>query len=322
MPTDDPSGDHASMFSRILARLPVYLADLRDDPKWLLMFVFGRIIPLRRLAAALHRKTVAPPNTPSLFQGHDVEGTVRSLCRDGIATGTGLQLPPPVVNAIREFAIRTPCFGNLDRGLAFRFKDHAQAQTAYGCDILVGHFFEKIEDCPQITSIRTDSALLQVAGLYLGSALVVTSSRLWWTFPADSSREALLKRASLERLHFDMNDWRSVKFFFYLTDVDDESGPHIYIKTSHRKKRWRDQFTLFVGKPNAEIVGYYGAGNVAKICGPAGTCFAEDPFGFHMGTVVRRNPRLIMEIEFGVSPPTARRFFGDLPDAADPKRGE
>ena len=310
------------MFSRILARLPVYLSDLRDDPKWLVMFVFGRIIALRRLAQHLRRRKDYQPATPSLFKGQDLESVVRSLCRDGIATVTGLQLPPPMIDGIREFAVRTRCFGNLDRNMAFKFKDHAQAQVIYGTDILVAHFFEQIEECSEIAAIRNDSTLRQLAGLYLGTAPIPISSRLWWAFPAENSREDLLKRASQERLHFDMNDWRSVKFFFYLTDVDDESGPHVYIKSSHRKKRLRDQFTLFVGKPNDDIIAYYGAGNVVKICGPAGSCFAEDPFGFHMGTTVRKHPRLILEVEFGVSPPTARRFFGDLPAAANPRSAD
>jgi hypothetical protein len=41
--------------------------------------------------------------------------------------------------------------------------------------------------------------------------------------------------------------------------------------------------------------------------------FAEDPFGFHMGTVALRQPRLMFKVEYGISRPTRRRFHGDLP---------
>jgi len=37
----------------------------------------------------------------------------------------------------------------------------------------------------------------------------------------------------------------------------------------------------------------------------------EDPFGFHTGRVAERAPRLMMEVGFGVSPPSRRRFHGE-----------
>jgi hypothetical protein len=321
-PAAAPSHRLRALARRIRARLPVYLADLRDDPKWLLMFISGRIVMVRR-AVSLMTRSAVPQNASSdtIFAGIDPRAAAAEIRTDGISCG--LQLPEPIVRGIRAFADRTECFGNLERSVAFLPAQHREAEIASGQPILVGHFLDKIEQCPEIDIVRQDPCLLLIASHYLRTTAVVISSRLWWSFPSENYDEALLKRASQERFHFDMNDWRSVKFFFYLTDVDDDAGPHVYVRESHRRKRLRHQLTFFVGKPDGEIIDFYGRERIMRIHGPAGYGFAEDPFGFHMGTVALRRPRLMFEVEYGISPPTRRRFYGDLPtrsaQAPEPK---
>jgi len=51
--------------------------------------------------------------------------------------------------------------------------------------------------------------------------------------------------------------------------------------------------------------------NALTLTGKAGSGFVEDPFGFHMGTVPTQKPRLMMEVGFGVSKPSRRRFHGE-----------
>ncbi len=137
------------------------------------------------------------------------------------------------------------------------------------------------------------------------------SSYLWWTFPTKSARVADKSLASLDRYHFDLDDWHALKFFFYLTDVDQDSGPHVYVVVSHRRRSLKHQLTLLVGDPTDEIVGFYGPDSLLTITGPAGKGFVEDPFGFHMGTVPNKAPRLMMEVGFGVSRPLRRDLHGE-----------
>lgn len=308
--SNSPTGGH---LQRVTARLRVFRSDLRDDPRWVVMFVLGRIVGLRRALRAL-RALHSPSNPGSsqsaIFDPVSVADVVTSLEQDGLCVGP--QLPAPIVAELIEFAQRTTCYGNISREQAFLPRDHRGAETRYGTAILVGHYLEKIENCPVIRDIQNDPLLQEIAGRYLKSKPIIISSRMWWSFPSDRAAEQILRLASQNMLHFDMNDWSSVKFYFYLTAVDKHSGPHVYIRGSHRTKRLRDQFTLFVGKSNAEILGFYGQQKVATICGPAGFGFVQDPFGFHMGTVVHKCPRLVLEIEFGVSPPTRRRYLGSL----------
>jgi hypothetical protein len=212
---------------------------------------------------------------------------------------------------MNAFAERTPCYGNFDRKLAFLPRDHRDAQLAAGRPIVIGHYLDALDDCPDAKAIQADPALIGIASRYLRAEPIVISSRMWWSFPAEGCDEADRRRASQDKFHFDMNDWRSLKFFFYLTDVDTDSGAHVYVLGSHRKRRLSHQFTPFVGKSHADIIGFYGASRMVRVCGAAGYGFAEDPFGFHMGTVARTRPRLIFEVEYGITQATRRRYYGD-----------
>ena len=305
-----------SRLQRIGARLPIYLTDLTENPRWIVLFIFGRIVALRQTLRGLRalRYTPASSATSTIFGPISIAETVTSLERDGLFGG--IRLPRHIVEDLREFAWQTPCYGNISRKISFLPSDHSAAESKFATPILVGHYLEKIDDCPRVREIQEDPLLTEIASQYLKRKPIIRSSRMWWSFPVDRFDERLL-RLSSQSLHFDMNDWSSVKFFFYLTDVRADSGPHVYVRRSHRRKSLRDQFTLFAGKRISEATDFYGAGNFVTICGPAGFGFAEDPFGFHMGTVVQESPRLVLEIEYGLSHTTRRQYFGSLVEETD-----
>jgi hypothetical protein len=300
-----------SRLQRIRERLPIYLTDLTDNPRWIVMFIFGRIVALRRALRALRalRNPTAGTASGTVFGSISIADTVTSLERDGLFAG--IRLPRHVVDDLREFAQQTSCYGNVSKKISFFPSEHKEAESKFATPILVGHYLEKIEDCPRVREIQEDPLLREIASRYLKRKPNILSSRMWWSFPVERFDDGLARLAS-QSLHFDMNDWSSVKFFFYLTDVDADSGPHVYVQRSHRRKRLRDQFTVFAGKRISEVIDFYGASNFVTICGPAGFGFAEDPFGLHMGTVVQKGPRLVLEIEYGLSNTTRRQYYGSL----------
>ncbi|MGF9691866.1 hypothetical protein AAIH46_03535 [Rhizobium sp. 0TCS1.26] len=295
-------------FRRMAARVPTYLTDLRENPAWLPMFVLGRTMPFRRAHWLTARR--APPTPPgtSMFGLLQAEKVAETLRRDGIFTG--LELPAKIHEEIADFADRTPCFGNFDRSLEFRALDHAQAEAQFGRPILSGHHFERVMQCKAAVAVQDDPLLLTIAQHYLGGEAKLITTRTWWTFPTKSASEDDLNRASF-KFHFDLDDWRMLKFFFYLSDVDDQAGPHVFVRGSHRKRRLKHQLTLLVGHPSEEVLEYYGPENAETLTGKAGFGFVEDPFGFHMGTLAKSKPRLMMEVGFGVSKPSRRRYHGE-----------
>lgn len=297
---------------RIIDALPSYLADARESPRWLLMFAFGRFVPVRRLLRRLARPPArrAPEHSSALFPALPADAIAEQVDADGF--WVGLRLPDDIVAEIHAFATRTPCFGNFDRRLPFLAADHAAAEAHYGRGLITGQFLDDVERCAAIQEIRADPALWRIATAYLRTKPIVITTRLWWSFPSANGAARDFHMAGQERFHFDLDDWRSLKFFFYLTDVDDDTGPHVMLRGSHRFHTAAHQLSPMVGKTEAEVVACYGRDNLVTVHGTAGLGFAEDPFAFHMGRAPRTRPRLMAEVEFGVSAATRRRFYGDL----------
>ena len=291
------------------ARLPIYVANMREHPQWLAMFALGRFLPVRQALWRLAHEGALPEPSSSMFGASTVPGAVDALRAEGLFAG--LQLSDPVCEAILRFAQTTPCFANLSRQVEFLPSAHGDAVGRLGRPVLTGHYFDRVETCPAVAMIRDDPFLHAAAAGYLGRAARVISTRLWWSFPASSASDADLNLASQEKLHFDLDDWRALKFFFYLTPVDHGGGPHVYVRRTHNRRVARHQWTLMVGHPNEEVLNAYGPENKTTVLGGAGHGFAVDPFGFHMGTVVRTAPRLMLEVGFGVSSVLGRRFHGE-----------
>ncbi len=294
---------------RMAVRIPTYMADIRENPAWLPMFLLARTIAGRRA----HWLTARPSNgaiegLPSIFAGVDLDAAVDGLKREGLFPA--ITLPKAVTEEIAEFANDTPCFGNFDRNIEFRAVEHRAAEEQHGRAILSGHHFERALDCPAVRAVQRDPLLSEIARRYLGTQARLITTRTWWSFPTRAT-EADCSLASLDKYHFDLDDWRMLKFFFYLVDVDAGTGPHVYVRGSHNKRRLKHQLTLLVGHPAKEILDFYGKDSPVTLTGDAGFGFVEDPFGFHMGTVATHKPRLMMEVGFGVSKPSRRRIHGE-----------
>jgi hypothetical protein len=297
-------------FRRMAVRIPTYLADVKENPAWLPMFMLARTMPGRRAhwaMSAKYRPSALPQ--PSVFGQLDAARIAESLREDGIYGD--LQLPQAIHGEIRDFAGRTPCFGNFNRDLEFLAPEHDEAERRFGRSLLSGHFFERSLDSEGVRAVQGDPLLLDVAKHYLGASAQLITTRIWWSFPTKASSEADRSLASLDKFHFDLDDWRMLKFFFNLVDVDEGTGPHVFVKGSHNRRKASHQYTLLVGHPAEEVLDYYGADKAVTLTGQAGSGFVEDPFGFHMGTVPVTKPRLMMEVGFGVSKPSRRRFHGE-----------
>ncbi|RVA22575.1 hypothetical protein EN935_29705, partial [Mesorhizobium sp. M7D.F.Ca.US.004.03.1.1] len=243
---------NGSLLRRIAVRIPTYLKDLRENPAWLPMFMLARTMPGRRmhwLGAKRAQPVVNAVDT--MFAGVEREAVVEALRSDGLFSG--LVLPPDIHEEIADFAGRTPCFGNFDRRLEFMPGEHAEAEKRFGRSLLSGHFFERILDCQAALAIQRDPLLLDIAAHYLGGQAKLITTRVWWSFPTGAASDADKNLASLGKYHFDLDDWRMLKFFFYLKPVDADTGPHVYVKGSHKRRSLKHQLTLLVGHPAQEV---------------------------------------------------------------------
>ena len=275
-------------------------------PSWLLMFVFGRVLVARKLHRALTRRKSpeCEPGAEALFPRVDATGAAQRMRRDGIYAG--LELPDAILHDIVAFSFSASCFGNSDSKAPLKIGSIAEADGVR--DFVIADYREAIESCGAIRRLQRDPVLLTIAESYLGTSPILLRSRLWWSFycPDISDRE---RESHSQTFHFDLDDWRSAKFFFYLTDTDVSSGAHQFVRGSLTRRPWTLQLTPFKACGERAVQKYYRPDDILTLTGHAGFGFVEDPFGLHRGIAPKRRARLMLEIEYGCSPqPVAGRY--------------
>lgn len=142
-----------------------------------------------------------------------------------------------------------------------------------------------------VQNILTDKSILKISQDFLGSKPIIDLISMWWS--TCFSKEASSEIAQL--YHFDMERIKFIKFFIYLTDVDEQTGPHCYVKGSTKN------IPLSVRKDgridDREIENAYNKEDLLEICGEKGTILAVDTSGFHKGKKLEKNDRLLFQIE-------------------------
>lgn len=282
---------------RVKVKSVKYCQYATKNPRWLLMFLLCRLQIVRSVVKSFSQMPSVEKyrKKTSLFETLDVNNAVSSVRRDGLYFG--INLPINTVQEILKFAESGSCCANRDSKRRFKIADKNNFQAVYGQKIIVGEYLNASNLCPALKQLENDPKLLEIAATYLNSEPICSGSRLWWNFVVDASLQERLSFAQ-ELFHYDPVDYGAIKFFFYLTDVDSASGPHVCVRGSHKKKKLSHQLTLFVGRSDQDIIDYYKSENVLTLCEKAGFGFAEDPFCFHKGTPPKHKDRLMLEIEY------------------------
>jgi hypothetical protein len=221
----------------------------------------------------------------------NVRQIASSLRRDGFYQFEQ-RLPAWVCKSLLEFSLSTPGEPvSLDgRQQASTLFNRANPQTVRHEISSRDLFANEI-----VQQLTTDPFLFGVAQEYLGFNPVLDVLAIWWSAPGDS---AMQSRAA-QLYHFDMDRFRFVKFFVYLTDVDTNNGPHCYVRGSHVRKPkslLRDERIL-----DEEIALHYKPEDRVELTGPTGTILAVDTRGFHKGKPLVERDRLILQIQFADS---------------------
>lgn len=285
------------------------LHSLRTQPGYTLMRGVARFQSVRNLVAR-SRRLLHSARTQrflagcearmavSLFAGLDRADFVGRLHSDGIAYG--LTLEPELVNEIRRWAERHPCYAdrNARHGFELSARDRAEAQL--GKPILLAQYFNAATGCPAVARLIADPALQWIACRYLGSTPTFVGANLWWTFAVRALESDRQQHAHV--FHRDVDDFRFFKFFFYLTDVPEGEGAHVCVVASHREPprlRRGDQWNLRRYRDD-EIAATYAPARIHEICGPAGTGFAENTMCIHKGSTPQTAPRLLLQLQFAL----------------------
>lgn len=149
-----------------------------------------------------------------------------------------------------------------------------------------------IVTCPEVISIANHHELIGAAAAYLGCKPTISNLNIWWSFPAAGLPQ------EAENYHRDVDDWRFVKFFVYLSDVDDSSGPHCFVTGSHKTSN----FLKIRRISDSEVFRKFSRSSELKIGGKIGDGFLEDTFGLHKGQPPIGRNRLVLQVQYSIFP--------------------
>jgi hypothetical protein len=163
-----------------------------------------------------------------------------------------------------------------------------------------------------IQNLLSDHSILGVAQSYLKSSPKVEPAGLTWSTAFSNKPQ----NNSAQLFHFDMDRFKWLKFFIFLTDVTMETGPHVFIQKSH-KTGGIPPALLKAGysrHTDESVSQYYSQNDIKTFIVPAGTIIAEDTRGLHKGTNLIKGDRLMLQLQFSNS-----LFGAKLPTLEDTK---
>ena len=178
-----------------------------------------------------------------------------------------------------------------------------------GDDNLAGYDATSILACPHLFEIANDPRTVAIVERHLGTAPIILGFTAWWSFAdRDQSRGAQL-------YHRDLADYRFCKLFIYLTDVDEDAGPHVFLEGTHDpdtggearrnapggEASFHDWYFGQLRKSDEDVERYF-AKTPVHFNGPSGSLFLVNTQGLHKGLLPKTTERLVCQVLYGVSP--------------------
>jgi hypothetical protein len=283
-------GFRAKLHTRIPS-LSAYLRKARADGRYAIYDLLPIVIDPELRDGLASVVAAQSPRTPRFHPSLEARSWCRSLESDGI-TPTFPPIDPAIVTDLRDYFENTPCHDPFRPHLGwFRPADPPNPDSNMGY-----HSIEQILRAPHALSLLNHPTVLETAELYLGCKPVLDNVGCWWSWGGDSFGGRQGAKGT-QRFHRDLDSLRGFKIFFYLTDVDEDGGPHVFVKGSHRSRRLSTGRAL----PDAEVAAAFSTADTVTMTGPAGSWFLGDTYGVHKGALPRRGRRLLLSAQYNVN---------------------
>jgi len=146
------------------------------------------------------------------------------------------------------------------------------------CSYKINQIFKS----PFILRLVTRPDIVALAQEYLGCLPVLKDVNLWWSKYTGET-------FNTQNIHRDYDDFKFVAFFIYLSDVDDENGPHVYYKKTHKGSDDMSEKVVVTGK--------------------AGTAIFGDTYALHHGQPLTSGKRLMFWVRYSIH--KNNNFFRD-----------
>lgn len=212
-----------------------------------------------------------------------------TLRQDGVA-----MLAPLASNAtfarVAAYFERRPVVGPDGRLQAVEDLPAGAPSAEYDLQTVLG--------CREVMALVNAPSVLRLAEAHLGCKPTLSSLGVRWSLPSGETPPRF------QSFHRDVDDWRFLKLFIYLTDVEPDSGPHVYARGSHRRR-----FGLRARSYGlSDIAARFGADSLLTITGRRGTAFVADTLGVHRGGPPSDRPRLMLQAQYSLLPVFAFQY--------------
>jgi hypothetical protein len=152
-------------------------------------------------------------------------------------------------------------------------------------------------DCP-LTRLSRDPGITKLACRFMGVPIqkILAQATIDALIRVEGTPIQIDGYDGAIEFHRDIDSWKWIKVFVYLTNTNEGDGHHEMFPSSHL----RTPISLVPIRryKQSEILSAMPELKLAKICGPAGFTFIENTFAFHRGTEPSKNDRLILTITY------------------------
>jgi hypothetical protein len=238
------------------------------------------------------------PRSP-LLTDEEIFGVVENLERDGYMI-LPFGMTPKEIDDIKAFAFSTPAHGaDINKDFQIEPDGNAPGEARY-------HWWmQDIAKIPTVQKMITEGPYCAIAQEYLGCRPVLALVTLFIDKPSERANGSYT-------YHYDNEGPGFLKFFFFLTDVKVGTGAHYFIAGSQANTKPKPVSRAGF-RSEEELFNVYGRDREKIMQGPAGTILAEDTMGFHRGSSLTQNYRLMMQFEFSaIAVPTEDELLRPL----------
>jgi hypothetical protein len=267
-----------------------------------------RSMSLRLWAGAVVAWLVGKPTSINI--DIQVNAVVQQLTSDGLSSLPTLHLSKEDLEQVFHCLADKPVTDQYDGKTSFLIEQNIPPPHSK-----LSYKTEDILSCGPLLRLANAPLILDAVSQVLGARPTIATFQAWWTLGENNAAGSHVHQDDV--YHRDVDDWRFIKLFVYLTDTNERSGAHNFVLKSHSSRHLTRRGAI----PDEEVHNTFPAADIVTIISDAGTVFLENTWGIHRPLLATEGRRLIFSVLYSLCPWVPGRSkepLMNLPQGLDP----